>query len=461
MSLPLSHRQAGGSRLLVLLDRRWTRFLRAEKEWRATVREPRHLRQGVIPADDADQGLGRSCIVALLNYCYLFRAHRPLAALLETLGRQEEREWAEFLATAAMSGLRAAADHVLDLVEARPALGTQAGLRELDTLLLTRLRDGDETDHKAIFAMFKVAEAAQERGPADKAASLDEMSKMAEATLNAVRRYLRVTAALSPHPGAAAVRQYRVTQELLHPDRQGGQEDRAWEVAYYTSEHLASGNPSMLVVESGWDLPGWEAIVDALRVFHSWVVRRLEEGGSDVELLQRYRRRCVLFEASELRWLAQQARRLHGRNTSADEDALRDRLGVWLHDAGREAVPEAKLDRARADGLLTGRSPIAFEVKLLRESDALGRAAARLETGFTQALAYAQKVDALHGHLIVFDLTGRRVGFPKSASVGDTRVLIHHINIGPAPTKGSRKLAWDFAPHFKTWAKSAEAGLEP
>ncbi len=444
--------QVEPSRLLRLLERRFQRLQAASEAWIATAGTGHH-----------DQRRGRSLLSVLGGYCRLFREHSALEHLLEALEDQQAVRLADIQAEPAFEVLRDHARWAVALVAEHQTPFEEVGDPSIASMrALNDLVDAGDLSYREVErGMHEVAQASRAlvaKGllHASLAEQAEKRRVQAEAVGNQLLYWEQGLDLGAPFDGAAVVRELATMPAALVPTGGRAEVEARMAAVHNLNKAFEEGHPGQLMV-LGADLQNWHQVIDALHLLHDHVVARLEEGLEDVELLLRFRHRAVFFCGDELRCIARLARRRKPRSTHADEDALRDYLGAWLLDAGRVALPEVKLDRARADGMLHDRTPVPLEVKVLRPHDTKSNVAARLRDGFTKATNYAAKTGSVHGHLVVFDMTERRrIDLSPPLQVGAVKVHVHHVALGASPTETSKKKAWNFTSDFANWARGLD-----
>jgi hypothetical protein len=167
---------------------------------------------------------------------------------------------------------------------------------------------------------------------------------------------------------------------------------------------------------------------------------RLEEGGSVLGVLERYKRRTEWFHQREL----------HDRYTADStrgEAALDAHLREYLVDQGISypfSQPRSPSGEADVVANLGGDEPLALEVKLFLPS--AGKDNAYIRQGFAQAVRYASDFMLPAGYLVVFNLTKELLGFegegdsrwPPTVRVGDTSVFLIAVQVNPDRPTASR-----------------------
>ena len=148
-----------------------------------------------------------------------------------------------------------------------------------------------------------------------------------------------------------------------------------------------------------------EAFVDPLVNF---VEDRLEEGGSILALLLRYKRRVEWFDRE----------RLFRRATRAGDGTrlLDDHLRRFLLESGVDYPFSRPAGPPHAGSRLGDDRPLALETRLF--APAAGYDAAAVRDGFARAVALAGEYERPAGYLAVFNLSRKRLGFRTSTPRG-------------------------------------------
>lgn len=171
-----------------------------------------------------------------------------------------------------------------------------------------------------------------------------------------------------------------------------------------------------------------EKVVDPL--VH-YLEDRIEDGGSVLGILERYKRRSEWFHQADL----------HARyeaDPSRGEAALDAHLREYLVDQGIEfPFSQAQSPSGEADVVSTGDTPLALEIKLFLPD--AGKDRAYLRQGFAQAYRYAADYGLPAGYLVAFNLTDGVLAFgsdhperwPPSIVVADRTVFCISIDANP------------------------------
>jgi hypothetical protein len=165
---------------------------------------------------------------------------------------------------------------------------------------------------------------------------------------------------------------------------------------------------------------------------------RIEDGGSVLGILERYKRRSEWFHQADL----------HARyeaDPSRGEAALDAHLREYLVDQGIEfPFSQAQSPSGEADVVATGDTPLALEIKLFLPD--AGKDRAYLRQGFAQAYRYAADYGLPAGYLVAFNLTEGVLAFgsdhperwPASIVVADRTVFCIAIDANPVRPTASR-----------------------
>jgi hypothetical protein len=187
---------------------------------------------------------------------------------------------------------------------------------------------------------------------------------------------------------------------------------------------------------------------DMARTFVSGVVDvlvnyledRIEDGGSVLGILERYKRRTEWFHQRDLH-------QLYERDTQHGEQLLDEHLREYLVDQGIDfPFSQAAGPSGEADVVaLGGDAPLALEIKLFLPDASKDRAYIR--QGFSQAYKYASDYGLPAGYLVVYNLTDGLLVFgtdhpgrwPASVAIGDRTVFCLVVNANPDRPSASRE----------------------
>lgn len=183
-----------------------------------------------------------------------------------------------------------------------------------------------------------------------------------------------------------------------------------------------------------------EGVVDPLV---NYLEDRIEDGGSVLGVLERYKRRTEWFHQRELH------ERYHG-DTARGEAALDAHLREYLVDQGISfPFSQPRSPSGEADVVALGDEPLALEIKLFLPD--AGKELAYVRQGFAQAYRYAHDYNVPAGYLVVFNLSAGALAFPSdhperwpaSIVVGDKTLFCVVVDANPdRPTASKdRKLA--------------------
>ena len=202
-------------------------------------------------------------------------------------------------------------------------------------------------------------------------------------------------------------------------------------------EIARSGNPLNIVHAVSTEKRFEDLYRDYVEVFIDPLVNfmhdQLEEGGSVLGVLERYKRRTEWFHQ----------RRLHDAyvaDTARGEANLDAHLREYLVDQGISypfSQPRSPSGEADVVADLGGDDPLALEVKLFLPSS--GKDDAYIRQGFAQAVRYANDFMVPAGYLAVFNLTEELLVFegdgqarwPPTVRVGDTTVFFVAVQLNP------------------------------
>jgi hypothetical protein len=179
-----------------------------------------------------------------------------------------------------------------------------------------------------------------------------------------------------------------------------------------------------------------EGVVD--RLIH-YMEDRIEDGGSLLGVLERYKRRTEWFHQAEL----------HDRyhlDTARGEQALDAHLREYLVDQGidfpfsQPGSPSGEADIVA----LGGNEPLALEIKLFLPE--AGKDRAYVRQGFAQAYRYAADYNLPAGYLVTFNLTDGALIFgsdhperwPASIVVGERTVFCVTVDANPGRPSASK-----------------------
>ncbi len=167
---------------------------------------------------------------------------------------------------------------------------------------------------------------------------------------------------------------------------------------------------------------------------------RIEDGGSVLGILERYKRRSEWFHQRELH-------ELYAADTARGEKLLDEHLREYLVDQGVEyPFSQAEGPSGEADVVaLGGDEPLAMEIKLFLPE--AGKDRAYIRQGFSQAYKYAMDYGLPAGYLVVFNLTDGLLVFstdhpgrwPASLAIGDRTVFCVVVNANPDRPSASKE----------------------
>jgi len=174
-----------------------------------------------------------------------------------------------------------------------------------------------------------------------------------------------------------------------------------------------------------------EAFVDPLVNF---VEDRLEEGGSILALLLRYKRRVEWFDRMQLLALVKKQPKRAIAVLDADLRRFLLASGIDYPFSRRAELPEAESRLAEED------QPLALETRLFNPETGAGEEG--LREGFAQAAAFATEYGRPAAYLVVFNLTPKRLLFRTSAPRDQVpsvraegkRIFVISIHVNPEVT---------------------------
>jgi hypothetical protein len=166
---------------------------------------------------------------------------------------------------------------------------------------------------------------------------------------------------------------------------------------------------------------------------------RIEDGGSVLGILARYKRKTEWFHQGELY-------DRHQADTRRGEAALDRHLREYLVDQGIDfPFSQPRSPSGEADIVALGSDePLALEVKLFLPD--AGKDRSYLRQGFAQAYRYAADYGAPAGYLVTFNLTPDALVFgsdhperwPPAVTVGDRTVFCIVVNANPDRPSASK-----------------------
>ena len=166
-----------------------------------------------------------------------------------------------------------------------------------------------------------------------------------------------------------------------------------------------------------------EAFVDPVVNF---IEDRLEEGGSILALLLRYKRRVEWFDRPRLF-------RAAGKDRSGAERTLDADLRRFLLESGVDYPFSRRSELPEADSKVADDQPLALETRVHRSD------LEHIREGFDQAVAFAVEHARPAGYLVVFNLAPERLVFRTTAprdqvpsvSTSGKRIFVVSIQVNP------------------------------
>lgn len=178
-----------------------------------------------------------------------------------------------------------------------------------------------------------------------------------------------------------------------------------------------------------------ETVIDPLV---NYLEDQIEDGGSILGVLERYKRRSEWFHQADLH------RRYH-EDTAHGEAILDAHLREYLVDQGI-AFPfsQPRSPSGEADLVALGDDPLALEIKLFLPD--AGKDRAYIKQGFSQAYRYANDYGLPAGYLVVFNLTDGALIFgadhadrwPPSIEIGGRTIFCLVVDANPDRPSASR-----------------------
>ncbi len=170
-----------------------------------------------------------------------------------------------------------------------------------------------------------------------------------------------------------------------------------------------------------------EAFVDPLV---NYIEDRLEEGGSILALLLRYKRRVEWFDRARLYSIAR-------KRPARAARALDDDLRRFLLESGVDYPFSRAAELPDAESRIVDDRPLALETRLFDPAKSCDED--HLREGFVQAVAFATEYGRPAGYLVTFNLTPQRLLFRTSSprdqvpSVrsGGKRIFVVSIHTNP------------------------------
>lgn len=256
---------------------------------------------------------------------------------------------------------------------------------------------------------------------------LREGSEKAFRRLEVDRRWFDALELSKPWGGARLIELFARAPSLLRAQNPTPREEV---IAIFLDDVLLKGKSDFGKLPS-LRIPHAFAAYNSLSRFHDWVTGVLLAGRVELDVFARHSARVARFEAARYREIIEQRE----PGSADDEEEFKNRLNLYLHDAGLDPMPEVPAGKARADAVVIAEPIVALEAKVLRPGEKEAKIRRRIQSGLRQALDYRRRFNLSLSHLVIFDAwDGGGMELPPSVEIEGAFLAIHHVELRESPT---------------------------